>query len=149
MRPSGDNSIYQRPPVQQQMAPPSNQVVPQIQPQIQPTIQNKQQQFVIHSQQQAVIHPQGLQQQLMVRPTVQQHPQQQIQNHHPMCNTQIPPTRQMTTINPMMTQSYPGPGILQPQKVSSQSTSASSNEQNANAIDKEFLAELEKNLGNS
>ena len=76
MRPSGDNSIYQRPPVQQQMAPPSNQVVPQIQPQIQPTIQNKQQQFVIHSQQQAVIHPQGLQQQLMVRPTVQQLPQQ-------------------------------------------------------------------------
>merc|ERR1719357_219664 len=46
-----------------------------------------------------------------------------------------------------MTQSYPGPGILQPQKVSSQSTNASSNEQNANTIDEEFLAELEKNLG--
>ena len=47
-----------------------------------------------------------------------------------------------------MTQSYPGPGLLQPQKISSHSINASSNEPN-NPMDKEFLAELEKHLGKS
>ena len=52
------------------------------------------------------------------------------------------------TQSPMMIQSYPGPNILQPQKITDASSLASrDSDMNSKPIDKEFLAELEKNLG--
>ena len=49
-----------------------------------------------------------------------------------------------STAWPIMTQSYPGPGILQPQKAAAPTLIPIDQEKN---MDKEFLAELEKNLG--
>ena len=53
------------------------------------------------------------------------------------------PTSSSSTAWPIMTQSYPGPGILQPQKAAPVLMPI---DQEKN-MDKEFLAELEKNLG--
>ena len=95
--------------------------------------------------------PRPLQQQQLIppnsRPMFQQNQSTaMIQNvprlHHPQCNSMRglrPPQG-----SPSMTQSYPGPNILQPQKVDPQVSNANKTEQH---IDKEFLAELEKNLG--
>ena len=63
--------------------------------------------------------------------------------HHPQCNS-MRGVRPPLQGSPNMTQSYPGPNILQPQKVDPQVSNANKTEQH---IDKEFLAELEKNLG--
>ena len=48
-----------------------------------------------------------------------------------------------------MTQSYPGPNILQPQKADPQQMMGTNSGKNAGEqnFDKEFIAELEKNLG--
>ena len=136
MRSEG-SSVYQRPP--QPLQTMTNSIgISQIQPNLKFPQQYIQQQHQ-HQQQQQL-----QQQRMMVRP--QQQGQQLQQPHHPNCNTQL---RQVTASNTnnIMTQSYPGPGILMPQKISRQSANAATNETNGNQIDKEFLAELEKNLG--
>ena len=65
--------------------------------------------------------------------------------HHPHCNTQLRP--HFRPPPQIMTQSYPGPNILQPQKVKNQPQANDDTSQANKSIDKEFLAELEKNLG--
>lgn len=72
-------------------------------------------------------------------------------NHHPNCNTQLrqsAPLFSQQQQQMIMTQSYPGPCILQPQKVASGASAMPENVSSAaKPMDKEFIAELEKNLG--
>ena len=75
--------------------------------------------------------------------------------HHPHCNSvrglRPPPNNipQMTSTSSssIMTQSYPGPNILQPQKADPQHMMTNSAKTGEQHFDKEFIAELEKNLG--
>ena len=67
-----------------------------------------------------------------------------VQFSNPPNYTKPPPPTNPTSW-PIMTQSYPGPGILQPQKAV-QPVLLHPKDQEKN-MDKEFLAELEKNLG--
>ena len=141
MRSEG-SSVYQRPPQPLQTMT-SSIGISQIQPSLKFPQQYIQQQHQLQQQQRMMVRPQQQGQQQLQ----QQGQQQQLQQpHHPNCNTQL---RQITASNTnnIMTQSYPGPGILMPQKISRQSANAANNETNGNQIDKEFLAELEKNLG--
>ena len=77
-----------------------------------------------------------------------QQPQMMIQNgprqHHPNCNSVRGLRPPQASPSNIMTQSYPGPNILQPQKIDPKAANASKTEP---TLDKEFLAELEKNLG--
>lgn len=77
-------------------------------------------------------------------------------HHHPNCNTQLVVRQSAPLFQPqqqqmIMTQSYPGPCILQPQKVATGTagiiTAQPAENQNNKPMDKEFIAELEKNLG--